>query len=72
MIAPRSLLRIKALYDEGQRQKAELAAWNHSLEQRVAEGAAQLQRAGRLKRFFSPQLAELIRSEEHTSELQSL
>ena len=56
----RSLLRIKALYDEGQRQKAELAAWNHTLEQRVAEGAAQLERAGRLKRFFSPQLAELI------------
>ena len=56
----RSLLRIKALYDEGQRQKAELAAWNHTLEQRVAEGAAQLERAGRLKRFFSPALAELI------------
>ena len=56
----RSLLRIKALYDEVQRQKAELAAWNHTLEARVVEGAQQLERAGRLKRFFSPHLAELI------------
>ena len=56
----RSLLRIKALYDEVQRQKAELAEWNRTLAQRVADGAQQLERASRLKRFFSPQLAELI------------
>jgi class 3 adenylate cyclase len=49
----KSLLRIKALYDEVQH-------WNRSLETRVAEGIAQLERLGRLKRFFSPQLAELI------------
>lgn len=56
----RSLLRIKALYDEVQRQKAELADWNHTLEQRVADAAAQLEQVGRLKRFFSPALAEAI------------
>ena len=58
----RSLLRIKALYDEVQRQKGELAQWNHTLEQRVADGVAQVERLGRMKRFFSPQIADLILS----------
>ena len=56
----RSLLRIKSLYDEVMRQKDELADWNRTLEQRVADGVQQLERVGRLKRFFSPQLAEAI------------
>ena len=56
----KSLLRIKALYDEVHRQREELAGWNRTLEQRVAEGVKQLEQVGRLKRFFSPQLAELI------------
>ena len=60
MARVRSLLRIKAYQDEIQRQKAELADWNRTLEQRVADGVAQLERVGRLKRFFSPQLAEAI------------
>jgi class 3 adenylate cyclase len=58
----RSLLRIKALHDEVARQKAELADWNRTLEVRVADGIAQLERMGRMKRFFSPQIAELILS----------
>jgi adenylate cyclase len=49
----RSLLRIKQLYDQ-------LGEMNRTLEQRVREQVAQLDRLGRLKRFFSPQLAELI------------
>jgi class 3 adenylate cyclase len=49
----RSLLRIKALYDQ-------LGDLNRTLEQRVEEQVAQLERLGRLKRFFSPQLAEAI------------
>jgi adenylate cyclase len=49
----RSLLRIKRLHDD-------LNTLNRSLEQRVQEQVAQLERLGRLKRFFSPQLAELI------------
>jgi len=56
----RSLLRVKTLYDEVQRQRAELQAWNTTLEQRVAESVRQLERVGQLKRFFSPQLAEAI------------
>jgi len=55
-----SLLRVKRLYDEVERQKRELAQWNAQLEQRVADGVRELERLSRLKRFFSPQLAELI------------
>jgi class 3 adenylate cyclase len=51
----RSLLRVKQLHDQ-------LAEANRTLEQRVSEQVAQLERMGRLKRFFSPQLAELILS----------
>jgi adenylate cyclase len=56
----RSLLRIKALNDQVRTQAAQLAAWNAELQQRVAEQLGQLERLARLKRFFSPQLAELI------------
>jgi class 3 adenylate cyclase len=56
----RSLLRIKSLYDEVLRQKGELTELNRTLEQRVEDGVRQLEKVGRLKRFFSPQLAELI------------
>ncbi len=56
----RSLLRIKKLYDTVQTQAAQLGEWNKTLEQRVQEQVGQLERLGRLKRFFSPQLAELI------------
>jgi class 3 adenylate cyclase len=55
-----SLLRIKLLYDTVQAQRLELAGWAKTLEQRVAEQVAQLERLSRLKRFFSPKLAELI------------
>jgi adenylate cyclase len=43
-----------------QAQAAELADLNSNLEERVRTQVAQLERLGRLKRFFSPQLAELI------------
>ena len=56
----RSLLRIKDLYETVQAQAGELADLNANLEQRVQAQVAQLERLGRLKRFFSPQLAELI------------
>ena len=55
-----SLLRIKELHDTVLAQSAQLSEWNKTLEQRVADQVAQLDRLGRLKRFFSPQLAELI------------
>jgi adenylate cyclase len=50
----------KRLHDQEARHRRELAEWNETLERRVAEQVAQLERLGRLKRFFSPQLAELI------------
>ena len=50
----------KRLRDQEARHAVELAEWNRTLEQRVAEQVAQVERLGRLKRFFSPQLAELI------------
>jgi DNA-binding response OmpR family regulator len=56
----RSLLRIKELYDTVQAQAAELSDWNKTLENRVEQQVTQLEQLGRLKRFFSPQLADLI------------
>jgi adenylate cyclase len=56
----RSLLRIKELYDTVQDQAAKLRDWNQTLEERVEDQVAQLERMGNLKRFLSPQLAELI------------
>jgi adenylate cyclase len=45
---------------EKKRLHDELVEWNRTLEQRVQEKVAQVERLGRLKRFFSPQLAEMI------------
>jgi class 3 adenylate cyclase len=56
----KSMLRIKELHDRAQELAARLADANRSLEGRVAEQGGQLERLARLKRFFSPQLAELI------------
>jgi adenylate cyclase len=60
----RSLLRIKQYHDTIEAQAAELAGWNRSLERRVAEQVSELERLGRLRRFLSPQLAELVVSNE--------
>jgi len=56
----KSMLRIKNLHDTVEALSAERAEWNKTLERRVEEQVGQLERLGRLKRFFSPQLAELI------------
>ena len=50
----------KHLRDREAEHLRQLADWNQKLEQRVAEQVALVERLGRLKRFFSPQLAELI------------
>jgi len=60
----KSLLRIKVLHDE-------LGEWNRTLEQRVEAQVAQLERLERLKRFFSPQLAEMIVSGDADDPLKS-
>ncbi len=56
----KSLLRVKAYHDTIQAQAAELAEWNRTLEERVARQVEELERVGRLRRFLSPRLAELI------------
>ena len=56
----KSMLRIKALHDTVQEQSAQLQAANRGLEERVASQVAALERLGRLKRFFSPQLAQMM------------
>jgi adenylate cyclase len=58
----KSVLRIKALHDQVQAQAADLANWNRTLEQRVEEQVAEIERIGRLKRFLSPQVAQLVSS----------
>jgi class 3 adenylate cyclase len=63
----RAMLRIKSLHDTVQaqarrlgEQAAELAAWNKTLEERVAAQVGEIERIGRLKRFLAPQIAETI------------
>ncbi len=74
----RSMLRIKALHDTVHQQKAELQAqagqlaeWNRTLEQRVAEQVREMERLGQLKRFLSPQVAQAVLSAEADSVLAS-
>ena len=66
-----SLLRIKAYHDTIQAQAAELAEWNRSLETRVSSQVEELERLGRLRRFLSPQLADLIVGSDDESMLAS-
>jgi len=56
----KSMLRIKELHDSLEAMAAQRAEWNRTLEERVQAQVTQLDRLARLKRFFSPQLAELI------------
>lgn len=65
----KSMLRIKALQDtvEAQAQRLEaqaaaLAEWNRTLEARVREQVAEIERLGRLRRFLSPSVAALVAS----------
>ena len=59
-----SLARIKRYHDTIRRQAAELAEWNTQLESRVAEQVTELERSNRLRRFLSPQLADLVTGDE--------
>jgi class 3 adenylate cyclase len=56
----KSMLRIKALHDTVQAQAAQLEEWNRTLERRVADQVVALENLGRMKRFFSPPLADAI------------
>jgi class 3 adenylate cyclase len=71
LVRVRSLVRIKTLFDTVQAQKTELEIWSRTLEQRVEEQVEKLERLGRLRRFLSPQVADLIVSSGDESYLQS-
>jgi adenylate cyclase len=66
-----SLLRVKQYQDVIQAQAAELAEWNRSLEARVDAQMNELERLQRLRRFLSPQIAELIVSSADLTLMQS-
>jgi adenylate cyclase len=66
-----SLLRIKEYHDTVQAQASELAEWNRTLEARVQQQVDELERVGRLRRYLSPQLADLILSSGDESILES-
>jgi class 3 adenylate cyclase/CheY-like chemotaxis protein len=74
----KSMLRIKELHDTVceqssrlKEQSAQLAEWNQVLEQRVEQQLTELEQVGRLRRFLSPQIAELIVSSEDKRLLES-
>jgi class 3 adenylate cyclase/CheY-like chemotaxis protein len=60
----RSLLRLKEYHDTIKHQSIELAEWNRSLEARVRDQVEEIERMSRLRRFLSPQIAELVLSQE--------
>ena len=67
----KSLLRVKNLYEKIQAQADELAEWNSKLESRVQSQVDELEKLGRLRRFLSPQVADLIVSSGDESVLDS-
>jgi class 3 adenylate cyclase len=67
----RSLLRVKALYDQVAQQRNELAQWSATLEQRVQDKLVEIERLARLKRFFSPRLAARLLDDSRGDPLQS-
>jgi class 3 adenylate cyclase/CheY-like chemotaxis protein len=56
----RSLVRVSRYHRTIADQARQLAEWGEQLETRVAEQVAELERIGRLRRFLSPQVAELV------------
>jgi adenylate cyclase len=74
----RSVLRVKELHDtvheqsrQLARQAGELAQWNNTLKQRVDDQLVEIDRMSRLRRFLSPQIAELVVSSGGDQLLQS-
>lgn len=67
----KSMLRIKDLNDTIQEQAAQLVEWNQLLERRVQDQLLEIERFGRLRRFLSPQLAQLVVSSEDQNLLES-
>lgn len=71
LIRIRSLLRIKRYHDTIRAQTEELLDLNRTLEERVRIQVEELERVRRLRRFLSPQLADVIVSSDDDSILRS-
>ena len=71
LVRVKSLLRIKRYHDTIKAQAAELLELNRTLEERVEQQVAELERLRRLRRFLSPQLVDAIVSSGDESILQS-
>ncbi len=67
----RSLLRVKTLFDEAQRQRQLLADWSVELERRVAQKVREVEHLSQLKRFFSPALAARLLASQRDDILNS-
>jgi adenylate cyclase len=67
----KSLLRIKEFHDTITAQRAELAELNRGLEERVAHQVTEIERLGKLRRFLSPQLSEVLLTSGGESILES-
>jgi adenylate cyclase len=61
----------KRLHDQVAAQAADLASWNRTLEERVQQQLAEIERMSRLKRFLSPPVAELVMSSGDERALES-
>jgi len=59
------------LYRQIEDQKSELEDWNETLQQRVTEQVEEIARIGKLRRFLSPQVADLIVSSGAEKQLES-
>jgi class 3 adenylate cyclase len=62
---------LREAHDRVTAQAADLETWNRTLERRVAEQVAEIERVGRLKSFLPPQIAQLVVSAGHESVLES-
>lgn len=67
----KSLIRISRYHRTIQRQASELAAWNDQLETKVRDQVEEIARMGRLRRFLSPQVAQLVTDSGDESVLDS-
>jgi GAF domain-containing protein len=62
---------LREAHDRVTAQAADLETWNRTLEQRVAEQVAEIERVGRLKSFLPPQIAQLVVSAGQENVLES-
>lgn len=57
---PRAMLRLKAMQEEVASLAARLADWNKDLTAKVETQVGEIERMQRLRRFLSPQVADLV------------